>query len=352
MDKVSLAIDGRQMEVPAGTTVLEAARSAGIEIPTLCHDPELSSPGACRLCVVSIEGISNLPASCVTAVREGMVVHTSSPEVNEARKTILELLLSNHPQDCMICEKSGECKLQEYAYLYGVKEGTFVGEQNNFEVDESNPMIYRDNSKCILCGKCVRICEEVQGRSILDFAKRGFQTQVTPALDKPLSESECVFCGSCIAVCPVGALSEKSMMGKGRRWEMEKKRTICPYCGTGCTIELNMKDGRVVGVTSTEDGTVNGRALCIKGRFGYNFINHPDRLQTPLIKENGEFREATWEEAISVVATNLANIKEVHGSNALAALTSARCTNEDNYLMNKFTRAVLGTNNIDHCARL
>jgi len=352
MANVSITIDGRQVEVPAGISVLEAAYMVGIKIPALCYDKELSKPGACRICVVSIEGMRNLPASCVTEVREGMVIYTSTPEVVEARKSVLELLLSNHPQDCMTCEKSGECLLQDYAYEYGVKEGPYKGEVHDYKFDDTNPFIFRDNNKCILCGRCVRVCEEVVGKSIYGWAFRGFQTSVVPTLGKNLEHTDCVFCGSCVSVCPVGALSEKGMMKKARKWEVSKVRTICPYCGTGCTIELNVKDGEILGVTSTEDGTVNGRALCVKGRFGYQFIQHPDRLKTPLIKENGGFREADWDEAVKLVAGKLTGIKSKYGSESFAALTSARVTNEDNYLVSKFTRAVMGTNNIDHCARL
>lgn len=352
MEKVSLTIDGVQVEVSLGTTVLEAAQACGIEIPNLCYDRELSTFGGCRLCVVEVEGMRNLPAACVTEVWDGMVINTETPQVKEARKTVLNLLLSSHPVDCMVCEKSGECKLQDYAYYYGVREGTFRGEKSSFEVDDSNPFIFRDNNKCILCGKCIRVCEEVQGRTIYGFAYRGFNTTVTPELEVPLAESGCIFCGSCVSVCPVGAIMEIDMMGKGRRWELEKVRTICPYCGVGCTIDLNVKDDKVVGVTSTEEGVVNGKALCVKGRFGYHFINHPDRLKKPLIKENGTFREASWQEALTKVADSFSEIKKEHGGDAFGVLTSARCTNEDNYVMNKFARTVLGTNNIDHCARL
>ncbi|KKM11350.1 NADH dehydrogenase [Clostridiales bacterium PH28_bin88] len=352
MSTVSLTVDGIPVTVPAGATVLEAARQAGIAIPTLCHDPELTKPGACRLCVVEIQGMRNLPASCVTTAAEGMVVSTCSPAVVEARQTILDLLLMNHPQDCLTCHKAGDCRLQDYAYEYGVRQPSFQGERHNYPLDDSNPFIARDLNKCILCGKCVRVCEEVQGRSVVGFAHRGFNTRIAPPMDVQLGESDCVFCGSCVSVCPVGALAEKQMLGLGRSWEIEKVRTVCPYCGTGCTIELNVKGGKVIGVTSTPEGEVNGRALCVKGRFGYNFIHHPDRLKTPLIRKDGEFVEATWDEALNLVAEKFREIKDTAGPDALAVLTSARCTNEENYLVNKFARAVLGTNNIDHCARL
>lgn len=351
MQNVTLIINGCKVTVPAGTTVLEAARSVGFAIPTLCHDEELSKPGACRLCVVEIKNMRNLPASCVTQVSEGMEVYTHSPEVLEARKTILELLLANHPNDCLTCPKAGECSLQQYAYEYGVRF-LEMGERHHYPLDDTNPFIQRDYNKCILCGKCVRACAEVQGRNIIDFANRGFNTKIATAMDVSLEEANCVFCGSCVAVCPVGALSEKHMQGKGRKWELGKVRTTCPYCGTGCSFDLNVKDGKVIGVTSTPEAEVNGRALCVKGRFGSNFIHHPDRLTKPLVKKEGRFVEASWAEALSIVVAKLSAIKEADGPEALAVLSSARCTNEENYLANKFARAVLGTNNIDHCARL
>ncbi len=354
MTEINLTIDGVPVAVSPGTTVLEAARSAGIFIPTLCHDPELSSPGACRLCVVEIPGLRNLPASCVTTASEGMEVRTSSPAVVEARQTILELLLANHPVDCLTCHKNGNCRLADYAYRYGVREERFHGEKHAYPVEEDNSFIVRDMNKCILCGKCVRMCAEVQGNNVVDFAFRGFNTKVAPALNTGLAgpDADCVFCGNCVAVCPVGALAERDMLGKGRYWEIDRVRTTCPYCGTGCTLDLNVKDGRVIGVTSAADGDVNGRALCVKGRFGYGFIHHPDRLKTPLIKRDGRLEEATWDEALAEIAQRMGTVKAGHGADAVGVFSSARCTNEENYLMMKLARAVFGTNNVDHCARL
>jgi Uncharacterized anaerobic dehydrogenase len=348
---LTLTIDGQEVSAPKGSTVLEACRRNNIPIPTLCHDPELTNAGVCRLCVVQIEGMRNLQASCVTQINQGMVVETQNPMVRNARKTILELLVANHPLDCMTCEKMGDCSLAEYAYEYGVKGNTFRGERCELPLDDNNPFILRDPNKCILCRRCVRACSEREVRNILGISNRGSDSQVGPAFNVPYNESDCVFCGSCLSVCPVGALTEKDMLGKGRRWEMEKVTTTCPYCGTGCSLDLNVKNGKVVGVTST-DGEVNGRGLCVKGRFGYGFIHHPDRLQTPLIKKDGKFVEASWDEAISLVAEKLDTVKEKCGPDAIGILSSARCTNEENYLMNKLARAVLGTNNIDHCARL
>lgn len=348
---INLTINGQQVSAPADSTILQAAAQLNIFIPTLCHDPELTSTGSCRICVVEIEGSKKLTVSCATKVREGMVVYTESKAVVEARQAILELLLANHPKDCLACGRNGDCRLQDYAFRYGVREASFTGQQHAYAIEDDNPFIVRDMNKCILCGKCVRMCAEIQGRNVLDFANRGFNTKISTAMDLPLSQSECVFCGNCVSVCPVGALQEKGFRSKARTWEVTKVKTTCPYCGTGCSFELNVKNNQVVGVTSC-DGEVNGRALCVKGRFGYGFIHHPDRLKNPLIKKNGDFSEATWEEALSLIAEKFGRLKENYGSDSLSVLSSARCTNEENYLLQKLTRTVFGTNNIDHCARL
>ena len=350
MEFITLTIDGKEVQAVKDSSVLEACRSNGIKIPTLCHDPELSSPGGCRLCVVEIAGMRNLPPSCVTVATQGMVVKTRTEAIVEARQTVLELLVANHPLDCMTCNKMGNCSLAEYAYEYGVSGDAFGGEKSQYPIDDSNRFITRDMNKCILCGKCVRACEEIQGRSVIDFAHRGFDTTISPSL-LPLGESECVFCGSCVAVCPVGALVEKSMVGKGRPWEISKVKTTCPFCGTGCNFDLNVKDGKVIGVTGNETSVVNGRHLCVKGRFGTDLIHSERRITTPLIKKDGEFVEASWEEALDLVAAKLTEIKQKYGPDTIGALSSARCTNEENYLMQKFMRAVVGTNNVDHCAR-
>lgn len=351
MTNVTLTVDGNQVTVPKGTTVLEAAWKAGSFVPTLCHDPELSKPGACRLCVVEIKGARNMPASCVTEAAEGMIVETASPAVVEARKTILELMLDNHPQDCLTCHQAGDCKLQDYAYFYNVKPGAFGGEAKAYDVEDDNLFIVRNMNKCILCGKCLRACEEKQGRAVIDFAYRGFKTKVATALDKPLADSVCVSCGTCVAVCPTGALTEKAMIGTARKWEVEKVRTTCPFCGVGCNFDLNVKGGKVIGVTSNACSPANGRDMCVKGRFGVDYVHSPQRLTKPLIKKNGEFVESSWDEALDLVASKLGTIKTKFGSDSIAALSSARCTNEDNYVMQKFIRAGIGTNNVDHCAR-
>ena len=351
MEWLTLTIDGREVSVLKGSTVLEACRRNDIPIPTLCHDPELTAGGACRLCVVEIEGMRNLPPSCVTQVTQGMKVETQNPKVRNARKTILELLVANHPLDCMTCQKMGNCSLAEYAYEYGVKGEIYQGERRNLPLDESNPFILRDPNKCILCGKCIKACSEIQGKSILDFSYRGFDAQVGPAFNVPYNESDCDFCGSCVSVCPVGALVEKQMVGKGHPWEISKVQTTCPFCGVGCNFDLNVKDGKVIGVTSNPNAPVNGKALCVKGRFGMDMIYNKNRITTPLIRKDGVLVPAEWDEALDLVASKLGEIKKNYGPNSIAALSSAHCTNEENYLMQKFMRAVIGTNNVDHCAR-
>lgn len=351
MSKVNLSIDGINVAVPEGTTVIEAAKRIGIDIPALCYDPELSLSGSCRMCIVEIEGMRNLPTSCTTVATEGMVVRTHTEPVIEARQSILELLIADHPLDCMTCQKNGDCLLQKYAYEYNVKSVPYNGRKHHYPIEDNNHFIVREMDKCIKCGKCVRVCSEVQGRDILQYAYRGFDTKITTAMDKPLIESDCVFCGSCVAVCPTGALLEKQMIGKGRRFEIKKVKTTCPFCGVGCNFDLNVMNGKVIGVTSNETSVVNGRHLCVKGRFGTDYINSPARLTTPLIKKNGEFVEASWDEALNLVAEKFTGIKQEYGNDAIGALSSARCTNEENYLMQKFIRAVIGNNNVDHCAR-
>ena len=347
---VSITINKKQYEVSEGKTILEACREIGIEIPTLCHDDRLEPHAACRLCIVDIEGRRNLMTACSTKVEQGMVIETHSEKVIKARRDILNLMISNHPLDCLTCSKSGDCSLQKYCYEYGITEGSFKGEKKNYPIDDSNYFYTSDPNKCILCGKCVRVCSELQGVNAIGLSDRGFITKVTTPFDQGLINSKCVSCGNCVSVCPVGSLEPKSKE-KFRIWETRKVRTTCSYCGVGCQMDLIVKGQKVVGVEPAKGPSNNG-LLCVKGKFAYSFVNHPDRLKTPLIKRNGKFEEATWEEAYELIADKIKETKNTYGSDALAGLASARCTNEENYLFQKLFRAVVGTNNVDHCARL
>ncbi|MEW6082756.1 MAG: formate dehydrogenase subunit alpha [Bacillota bacterium] len=351
MSTVTLYIDGKAVEVPAGSTILQAAQMAGIAVPNLCHHPFLKPSGACRMCVVEVEGARALMASCTTPAVQDMRIFTESPRVVEARKTVLHLLLANHPLDCLTCEAAGDCQLQDYSYRYGVEKSMYQGQRTSYPVDASNPFFLRDYEKCILCGRCVRVCDEIMGVNAIDYAHRGFKTKIATAFDGTLQESPCVFCGNCVTACPVGALVPKMQKGQGRPWEIQKVRTVCSYCGVGCQIYLHVRNGKVVGV-SPADGPANRELLCVKGRFGHDYLHHPERLTKPLIREHGAFREATWDEALGLVASRLSEIKEKHGPAALAGLASAKVTNEENYLMQKLVRGAFGTNNVDHCARL
>lgn len=355
---VQLSINSKEVEVPEDYTVLEACKELGIEIPTLCYNEVLEPHGACRLCIVEVEGFSNLPTSCTLNVEEGMEVYTHSEKVREIRRNILSLLIADHPLDCLTCEESGNCKLQDYCYEYNVSEPIFgSNEKEELEIKAENPFIEYDPNKCILCGRCVKIDQEVQCSDALEFSQRGHETRVSTAYEQDLSgeDSDCVFCGQCVEICPTGALTYKPSKGQVREFDIDNKvQTTCPYCGVGCQLELNIKDNEVVKVSSIyKDGIPNSAGeACIKGRFGYQFINNPDRLTQPLIKRDGEFEEASWDEALDYVAENLSEVKEKYGDQAVGNLTSARCTNEDNYLIQKFMRAVIGTNNVDHCAHL
>ena len=348
---IDLTIDSRQVSVKEGTTIMDAARELGILIPSLCYDPRLKPYGGCRLCIVEIEGMSRPVSSCTTPVAERMVVTTHNDHLYRLRRTILELLLSDHPNDCMVCERAGDCTLQDLAYFYGLRDNRFRGEMRKFEEHDANPFIQRDMNKCVLCGKCVRVCDEVMGVNAIDFAYRGLSTRISTPYEKDL---DCEFCGQCMSVCPTGALTSKVWAGEGRRrMDVKYTDTICPYCGCGCNITLHSVRDRIVKVNSRADNGNKGW-LCVKGRFGYEFVNSPDRLTTPLIRreKNGDLEPATWNEAISLIAGRFEDIRYKHGPDALAGLASGRVTNEENYAFQKFFRAVIGTNNIDHCARL
>lgn len=371
-----IVINGNEFSFKPGETVLTVARRHDIDIPTLCHLKGTTPTGACRVCMVDVEGARTLLAACATPAANGMVVRTESKKVIAARRMVIQLLLSSGNHNCAVCGNSasswtdiqlkslqledsaelcpawGDCRLQELAFRYQVTGAKFETTVTPYAMETVNPFIVRDFSRCIQCGRCVQACNEVQVNQAIHFGYRGSATKIIAAGDRPYKDSDCVFCGECVQVCPVGALVEKDARFDARPWETKKIRTTCSYCGVGCQLYLHVRDNRVIKVTGVADVAPNYGSLCVKGRFGFNFIASPERLTHPLIKKNGRFREATWDQALELVARRLTEIKATHGPDSIGVLASARITNEENHIAQKFTRAVLQTNNIDHCARL
>ncbi len=369
MDTIRLTINGQEVAATKGMTVLEAAQTAGIYIPTLCHHPDLEPYGGCRTCVVEVEKMRGLPTACTTPAADGMIVHTETPAVNEVRRNVIELLLADHPCQCLVCDrrercqpfdiclrnvavtdrcvtcsKNGHCDLQKVVDYMGITELHFQRTTRTLPVDTSNPFFDLDRNRCILCARCVRACNEITCVGAIDLAYRGYQAKVATFGDKLLIDSVCQSCGECVAHCPTGALFPK----EGRQPTREVA-TTCPYCGVGCQMYLGIRDEQVISVRGKGEGTTNKGWLCVKGRFGINqFVHHTERLTTPLIRRNGNFEQATWDEALGIIASKLAG----YHSGEVAVISSAKCTNEENYIIQKFARAVLGTNNVDHCARL
>lgn len=294
---INLTIDGNKITVPRDYNIIEAAKVANVNIPALCYDPNLEVVGACRLCIVEIEGRGKLDAACSTKVREGMVVYTESERVVKMRREILQLLLDNHPNDCLTCEKAGECLLQEYAYRYGVKFREHNGARRTEYVDTSSPYIVKDDSKCILCGKCVRTCYELEERQVLSFANRGFNTRIVLDTDKSFETSKCVSCNRCVAVCPVGALIDRRQLNKSRTWNIDKKTVNCKVCPYGCQFEILSKDKKNIGIRAKAPS--NGRPLCLKGRLTTE-LNYLDKPEKPYRKIGGKFVESTWAKTIGL----------------------------------------------------
>ncbi len=350
---LGLFINGKPYRGSEGQTILEAADQNNIFIPRLCYDPRLRPQGACRLCMVEAEGAREAVPSCITKVTEGLKVTTDSPHINEIVKLNLELIVSDHPLDCMTCDSTGSCTLQDLAYRYDIKATRFKGQIHEKKVLDDNPFIYRNNEKCILCGRCVRICDEVVGANAIGYAGRGFESEIIPAFEQSLKYTDCVFCGNCISTCPVGALQPKPYRKKARIWQVKKVRTTCPYCGVGCQLDLHVKNNRIIKVSSEVGKNVNMGNLCSKGRFGIDFVGDSRRLTSPLKKEgNKKFKKISWDTAIKAVSEKFSAIARQYGPDSIGILSSAKVTNEENFLMSKFARAVIGTNNIDHCARL
>lgn len=349
---LTMTINGNDVDFVQGKTVLEVCQDQGIPIPTMCHDARLKPYGGCRLCLVEVAGAPKPLTSCTTPAAGGMKVTTESPRLARLRKTIIELLLSNHPNDCMCCEAAGNCDLQEMAYQYNADLKRFPGEQWALPIREDNPFITFEPNKCIVCGRCTRICNEVVMAGTIDMTGRGFDAIPDTAFGRPRSLQNCEFCGQCVSTCPTGALTDRKSRGFGRSTEVTKVKTTCSYCGTGCNFFLKVRNDKVIGVESDYDAPVNKGNLCIKGRYGYDFIHHKDRITTPLIKEGDGFREASWDEALELVARRFNELIDEFGADTVGGFSSSRCTNEENYLLAKWVRTAVGSNNVDNCARV
>lgn len=347
---LNVIVDGQPVQVKKGSTILQACGKLGIEVPTLCYLKHLTPEGACRICAVEVKGVKNLQFSCAALCSEGMEVTTINERIAAFRRIVIELLLANHDADCFSCSAVGRCELYKLAMDYGVERSRFKRTKKARPKDESSEFFNYDPAKCILCRRCVRTCNEIQSNRTLSLRDRGVRTSVSLPFGKVFSDSNCVSCGNCVSACPTGALTTKASKHY-RIWEVTRTRTTCPYCGVGCQMDLLVKDGKVVGVEPA-DGEANPGILCVKGKFAYRFIGHPDRLKTPLIRKDGVLEPATWDETLNYVADGIKRIKEESGPDAIAGFASARATNEDNYVFMKMMRAAIGTNNVDHCARL
>ena len=349
MPEVSLTVDGKKLTAPAGTLLIEACKSVGIEVPSFCYYPNLSLQGACRMCLVKIEKMPKLQTACTTVVSEGMAVTTDSPEIKQARKSMLELLLGNHPLDCPVCDAGGECELQDMTFSYGAAESKFMEAKNHKEEQQWSPVVFFDRPRCILCYRCVRVCGEGMDVWALGVQNRGVSSLIAPNKGDHL---ECEECGMCIDICPVGALTSGAYRYKTRPWEMKHVGTVCTHCGDGCKTTLGVRPSdmgmEIVRGDNRDKSGTNGDFLCIKGRYGFDFASHEERLKQPLIRKNGKLTSATWEEAFELVGKKFAEIRDKDGGAAIGVIGSNRTTNEEAYLLSKFARTVLKTNNVDH----
>jgi len=353
--EVTLEIDGNQVTVPKGTSLMRAAVDAGIQVPKLCATDSLEPFGSCRLCLVEIDGRKGYPASCTTPAEPGMKVRTQSPKLQELRKGVMELYISDHPLDCLTCSANGNCELQDMAGVTGLRNVRYGFDGANHlkaEKDESNPYFTYDASKCIVCNRCVRACEETQGTFALTISGRGFESRVSPGMDEPFMESECVSCGACVEACPTATLQEKSVIWLGQ--PEHSKITTCAYCGVGCGFKAEMKGNEVVRMVPWKDGAANEGHSCVKGRFAWGYATHSDRITTPMIRKKitDPWQAVSWEEAIAYAASEFKRIQAKYGRDSIGGIVSSRCTNEEGYLVQKLVRAAFGNNNVDTCARV
>ncbi len=346
---VTIIVDGKSVTAPAGTLLIEACKAVGIEVPSFCYYPGLSLQAACRMCLVRIEKMPKLQTACTVPITDGMVVTTESDEVKQARKSMIELLLGNHPLDCPVCDAGGECELQDMTFKYGAAESRYMEGKLHKDEQQWSPVVFFDRPRCILCYRCVRVCGEGMDVSALGVQLRGSSSVIAPNKEDHL---ECEECGMCIDICPVGALTSGAYRYKTRPWEMKHVGTICTHCGDGCKTTLGVRradEGMdIVRGDNRDKSGINGDFLCIKGRYAFDFFDHPDRLLKPLIRKDGRLTPTTWEEAIEHVGKRLREIRDSRGGQAIGVIGSNRTTNEENYLLSKFARTVLGTNNVDH----
>src|SRR5215831_14885401 len=353
--EVKLTIDGVKVTVSEGTSIMRAAMDIGTQIPKLCATDMLEAFGSCRLCLVEIQGRAGTPASCTTPVAEGMVVHTQTDRLKRLRKGVMELYISEHPLDCLTCSANGDCELQDMAGAVGLREVRYGydGKRHpNPGIDDSNPYFTYEPSKCIVCSRCVRACEEVQGTFALTIANRGFESFVSPSMAEPFLQSECVSCGACVQACPTATLNEKSVIEIGT--PEHSVVTTCAYCGVGCSFKAEMRGEELVRMVPYKDGMANRGHYCVKGRFAWGYAQHRERILKPMMRESIDqpWREVSWEVAIDRVASEFKRLQAMYGRLAIGGITSSRCTNEETYLVQKLVRGGFGNNNVDTCARV
>jgi NADH-quinone oxidoreductase subunit G len=346
---VNITVDGKAVSAPAGTLLIEACKTVGIEVPSFCYYPNLSLQGACRMCLVRIEKMGKLQTACTTVIGEGMIVTTDSDEIKQARKGMVELLLGNHPLDCPVCDAGGECELQDMTFSYGAAESKYIELKQHRDEQQWSPVVYFDRPRCILCYRCVRVCNEGMDVAALGIQNRGVSSIIAPNMEDHL---DCEECGMCIDICPVGALTSGAYRYKTRPWEMKHVGTTCTHCADGCKTTLGVRRDdtgmQIVRGDNRDKSGINGDFLCIKGRYAFDFASHEDRLTHPLIRKNGKLTPSTWEEALELIGKRFKGILDQEGGRAIGVIGSNRTTNEENYLLQKFARVVLGTNNIDH----
>src|ERR1700690_4399557 len=342
---ISLKINDRDVQVPAGTLVIEATRRLGVEVPSFCYYPGLSLQAACRMCLVEVEKMPKLQTACTQIVAEGMVVHTNSEAVKNARKFMLEFLLTNHPLDCPVCDKGGECELQDMVFRYGADTSRFVEEKIHRPEEKWSNLVYYDAPRCILCFRCVRVCDKGMDVKALGVGMRGANSVIIPNRQDHL---ECEECGMCIDICPVGALTSGTYRYKTRPWEMNYVSTVCTHCSNGCKTTLSVRNNEILRANNRDLSGYNKDFLCVKGRFGFDFTKHPERIKLPLVRRDGKLIPSSWEDALAEVSRRLAEIHAASGADSIGFIGSNRTTNEENYLLGRIARASIGTNNIDH----